>query len=102
MASRDSRSRKGSKKAAAAPPAAPLVSIIMGSKSDWETMRAASEILTEDNDPHDCRVSSAHTARESLSEFCAAAAARGIEVITAGAGGAGYLAGVTAAQPAIP
>jgi 5-(carboxyamino)imidazole ribonucleotide mutase len=102
MASRDSHSRKGSKKAAAATPAAPLVSIIMGSKSDWETMRVASEMLTEFNVPHECRVISAHRTPELLTEFAVAAEGRGIEVIIAGAGGAAHLAGVTAAQTTLP
>jgi len=81
MASRDSRSRKASKRPAPAAP--PLVSIIMGSKSDWETMSAASEMLTEFGVPHECRVVSAHRTPELMAETAASAEGRGIEVIIA-------------------
>ncbi len=80
----------------------PLVSIIMGSKSDWETMRAAHEILTDFAVPHECRIISAHRTPELMSEFAAGAEGRGIEVIIAGAGGAAHLPGMTAAQTTIP
>src|SRR5580700_10255627 len=100
MANPDSHSRKANKKTAVAVP--PVVSVIMGSKSDWETMKAASDILTEFDVPHECRVISAHRTPELLTEFAATAEERGIEVIIAGAGGAAHLAGVTAAQTVIP
>ncbi len=97
MASRDSHSRKGSKAAVA-----PIVSIIMGSKSDWETMRAASEMLTEFDVAHECRVVSAHRTPELMAEAAAGAEGRGIEVIIAGAGGAAHLPGMTAAHTTLP
>ncbi len=100
MATRDSNSRKAAKKPA--PPAPPLVSVIMGSKSDWETMRAASEMLTEFGVPHECRVVSAHRTPELMAEFAAAAEGRGIQVIVAGAGGAAHLPGMTAAHTTLP
>ena len=100
MASRDSRSRKASKRAAPAAP--PLVSIIMGSKSDWETMSVASEVLTEFGVPHECRVVSAHRTPELMAETAAGAEGRGIEVIIAGAGGAAHLPGMTAAHTILP
>jgi 5-(carboxyamino)imidazole ribonucleotide mutase len=99
MASKGSRSRKVSKSQAALPP---LVSIIMGSKSDWETMRAASEMLGEFGVPHESRVISAHRTPELMAEFAAGAEARGIEVIIAGAGGAAHLPGMTAAHTTLP
>jgi 5-(carboxyamino)imidazole ribonucleotide mutase len=97
MASRDSRSRKASSK-----PALPIVSIIMGSKSDWETMRAASEMLTEFGVAHENRVVSAHRTPELMAEFATGAEGRGIEVIIAGAGGAAHLPGMTAAHTTLP
>jgi 5-(carboxyamino)imidazole ribonucleotide mutase len=100
MASRDSRSRKASKRTVPAAP--PLVSIIMGSKSDWETMSAASEVLTEFGVPHECRVVSAHRTPELMAETAACAEGRGIEVIIAGAGGAAHLPGMTAAHTILP
>jgi 5-(carboxyamino)imidazole ribonucleotide mutase len=99
MANQDSPSRKVNKKAPVAPP---VVSVIMGSKSDWDTMKAASEILTEFGVAHECRVISAHRTPELLTGFATTAEARGIEVIIAGAGGAAHLAGVTAAQTILP
>jgi 5-(carboxyamino)imidazole ribonucleotide mutase len=80
----------------------PLVAVIMGSKSDWEVMRAASETFTEFGVPHENRVLSAHRTPELASEFAASAEARGLEVIIAGAGGAAHLAGVTAAYTTLP
>jgi 5-(carboxyamino)imidazole ribonucleotide mutase len=74
----------------------------MGSKSDWETMRAASEILTEFGVPHESRVVSAHRTPELMAEFAAGAEGRGIEVIIAGAGGAAHLPGMTAAHTTLP
>ncbi len=80
----------------------PLVAIIMGSKSDWETMRNASDVLTEFGVPHETRVVSAHRTPNLMAEFAAGAEARGIEVIIAGAGGAAHLPGMTAAHTLLP
>lgn len=104
MASRDSRSRTASKASAKPSPvaASPLVSVIMGSKSDWETMRAASEILTEFGVEHENRVVSAHRTPDLMTELASSAESRGIEVIIAGAGGAAHLPGMTAAHTTLP
>jgi 5-(carboxyamino)imidazole ribonucleotide mutase len=80
----------------------PLVAVIMGSKSDWETMRHADEILTRFDVPHECRIISAHRTPGLMAEFAAAAESRGVEVIIAGAGGAAHLPGMVAAQTLIP
>ena len=80
----------------------PLVVVLMGSKSDWETMRHAAETLTRFGIPHESRVISAHRAPAALTEYVSGAEARGVEVIIAGAGGAAHLAGVTAAQTLVP
>jgi len=103
MASRASLSRKASKAPGPSVDApGPLVAIIMGSKSDWDTMRAADEILTHFEIPHECRIISAHRTPELMAEFAASAAGRGIEVIIAGAGGAAHLPGMTAAYTTLP
>ena len=81
---------------------APLVAVIMGSKSDWETMRHADEILTQFDVPHECRIVSAHRTPARMAEFAAKAESRGVEVIIAGAGGAAHLPGMVAAQTLIP
>ncbi|MDD2709566.1 MAG: 5-(carboxyamino)imidazole ribonucleotide mutase [Verrucomicrobiae bacterium] len=78
------------------------VAVIMGSKSDWDTMKNASEILREFGVPHECRVISAHRTPELLAEFIKNAEKRGLEVIIAGAGGAAHLAGVAAAHTILP
>ena len=82
--------------------ATPLVAVVMGSKSDWDTMRHADETLTEFAIPHECRVISAHRTPKLASEFASTAAARGVEVIIAAAGGAAHLAGVLAAHTTLP
>lgn len=82
--------------------ATPLVAIIMGSKSDWETMKNASDTLKEFGVPHECRAISAHRTPELLVEFIGGVERRGIEVIIAAAGGAAHLAGVTAAHTTLP
>jgi 5-(carboxyamino)imidazole ribonucleotide mutase len=82
--------------------ATPLVAVIMGSKSDWETMRHADETLTEFGVPHECRVMSAHRTPQLATEFSSTAAPRGVEVIIAAAGGAAHLAGVIAAHTILP
>jgi 5-(carboxyamino)imidazole ribonucleotide mutase len=79
-----------------------LVAVIMGSKSDWETMRHADEVLTQFGVPHECRIVSAHRTPALMAEFAAKAESRGIEVIIAGAGGAAHLPGMVAAQTLIP
>src|SRR5437867_9919193 len=79
-----------------------LVAVIMGSKSDWETMRAASEILNQFGVTHECHVMSAHRSPALASEFAGHAEPRGIEVIIAAAGGAAHLAGVIAAHTTLP
>jgi 5-(carboxyamino)imidazole ribonucleotide mutase len=81
---------------------AALVAIVMGSKSDWETMRHADELLTQFEVPHECRIVSAHRTPAWMAEFAAGAEARGIEVIIAGAGGAAHLPGMVAAQTLLP
>jgi 5-(carboxyamino)imidazole ribonucleotide mutase len=80
----------------------PLVAVIMGSKSDWDTMRHADEVLTRFGVAHECRIVSAHRTPAWLAEFASSAEGRGVEVIIAGAGGAAHLPGMTAAQTIIP
>ena len=80
----------------------PLVSVIMGSKSDWETLRHADEMLTRFGVPHECHVVSAHRTPDWLAEFAKSAEGRGIEVIIAGAGGAAHLPGMVAAHTLVP
>ncbi len=82
--------------------ATPLVGIVMGSKSDWETMRHASETLAKFEVPHESRVMSAHRSPQLTSEYAMSAEKRGLEIIIAGAGGAAHLAGVIAAHTLIP
>jgi 5-(carboxyamino)imidazole ribonucleotide mutase len=82
--------------------AAPLVSVIMGSKSDWDAMRQADELLTRFEIPHECRVLSAHRTPAETAQYVGDAEARGIEVIVAAAGGAAHLAGVCAAHTLLP
>src|SRR5882762_2306712 len=79
-----------------------LVGVVMGSKSDWETMRAASETLDRFGVAHECHVMSAHRTPELALEFAAKAESRGLEVIIAAAGGAAHLAGVIAAHTILP
>jgi 5-(carboxyamino)imidazole ribonucleotide mutase len=80
----------------------PLVGIIMGSKSDWDAMRQADEILTRFDVAHESRVMSAHRTPALTTEYASQAVERGLEVIIAGAGGAAHLAGVVAAHTVIP
>jgi 5-(carboxyamino)imidazole ribonucleotide mutase len=80
----------------------PLVAILMGSKSDWETMRQADEMLTRFEIPHECRVLSAHRTPTETADYISQAESRGIEVIIAAAGGAAHLAGVCAAHTILP
>jgi 5-(carboxyamino)imidazole ribonucleotide mutase len=80
----------------------PLVGVIMGSRSDWEYMAAAAEVMDELQVPHELRVLSAHRTPEQTLEYAAAASGRGLKVIIAGAGGAAHLAGVIAAKTILP
>ncbi|MBK8189988.1 MAG: 5-(carboxyamino)imidazole ribonucleotide mutase [Vampirovibrionales bacterium] len=80
----------------------PWVAIIMGSQSDWETMRHASETLQTLDVAHECRVVSAHRTPQAMAQFAEEAESRGIQVIIAGAGGAAHLPGMTASHTALP
>jgi 5-(carboxyamino)imidazole ribonucleotide mutase len=80
----------------------PLVIVLMGSKSDWDVMRQASEVLAKFDVPHECRVLSAHRTPKETSEYASAAEGRGVEVVIAAAGGAAHLAGVCAAHTILP
>ena len=79
-----------------------LVGIIMGSRSDWDTMRHAAEILDQLGVAYEARVVSAHRTPDLLFEYCAGARGRGLEVIIAGAGGAAHLPGMAAAKTSLP
>ncbi|HEV2763314.1 MAG TPA: 5-(carboxyamino)imidazole ribonucleotide mutase [Pyrinomonadaceae bacterium] len=92
-------SREGAERAEGA---RPLVGVIMGSASDWETMRHASETLARFGVAHECRVVSAHRTPEWMGEYARGAEGRGLEVIIAGAGGAAHLPGMVAAQTLLP
>ncbi|GAA0734048.1 5-(carboxyamino)imidazole ribonucleotide mutase [Sphingomonas sp. ABOLD] len=81
---------------------APLIGIIMGSTSDWETMRHAADILTELGVPHETKVVSAHRTPQRLYDYATGAADRGLKVIIAGAGGAAHLPGMAAAMTHLP
>ena len=81
---------------------APRVGIIMGSKSDWETLRPASDLLTEFGVAHESRVVSAHRTPDLLFEYASSAESRGLQVIIAGAGGAAHLPGMCAAKTTVP
>ncbi|MEZ5308840.1 MAG: 5-(carboxyamino)imidazole ribonucleotide mutase [Pyrinomonadaceae bacterium] len=80
----------------------PLVGVIMGSTSDWETMRKASEILSDFSVPHENKVVSAHRTPDLLFDYASTARERGIEVIIAGAGGAAHLPGMCASKTTLP
>lgn len=80
----------------------PLVGIIMGSRSDWETMSHAAEILSALGVPHECKVVSAHRTPERLYDYARSAAERGLKVIIAGAGGAAHLPGMAASMTRLP
>ena len=80
----------------------PLVGVIMGSSSDWETMQHTAQMLEELGVPHEVRVVSAHRTPDLMFEYAAAAESRGIKVIIAAAGGAAHLPGMTAAKTALP
>src|SRR3954468_2939953 len=80
----------------------PLVGVIMGSRSDWETMAEADSVLTDFGIPHECHVVSAHRTPAWMAEYATGAAERGLQVIIAGAGGAAHLPGMVAAQTLLP
>ena len=80
----------------------PLVVVMMGSKSDWDVMRQASEMLSKFEVAHECRVLSAHRTPKETAEYVSGAEGRGVEVIIAAAGGAAHLAGVCAAHTILP
>ncbi len=86
----------------AASEARPLVGVIMGSKSDWETMRHADEALTRFGVAHECKVVSAHRTPQWMAEYAKSAEERGLAVIIAGAGGAAHLPGMVAAFTVLP
>ena len=89
-------------KKSAAKSARPLVAVLMGSRSDWETMRQADETLTRLAVAHECRVLSAHRTPEDLAAFVRNGEKNGVEVFIAGAGGAAHLAGAVAARTTLP
>jgi 5-(carboxyamino)imidazole ribonucleotide mutase len=82
--------------------AQPLVGVIMGSKSDWETMSHADAMLSEFGIAHECQVVSAHRTPTWMAEYASSASSRGLEVIIAGAGGAAHLPGMVAAHTVLP
>ncbi len=96
------KAAKATGKSARAERGKALVGIIMGSKSDWETMRHAADILKELGVPYEARVVSAHRTPERLYDYAKSAADRGLKVIVAGAGGAAHLPGMTAAMTSLP
>ncbi len=81
---------------------APLVGVVMGSKSDWTTMEAAAAVLAEFGVPHEVRVVSAHRMPDEMFAYAEAAAGRGLRAIVAGAGGAAHLPGMLAAKTTVP
>src|SRR6187455_2169811 len=85
-----------------AEPSAPLVAVVMGSSSDWDTMKHAVEVLERFGVPHERHIVSAHRTPVWMAEFASGAEARGIEVIIAGAGGAAHLPGMIAAHTPLP
>jgi 5-(carboxyamino)imidazole ribonucleotide mutase len=90
------------RKPPAAKTALPLVGVIMGSKSDWETMRHAAETLASFGVPHEAVVVSAHRTPDGMAEYAKAAEGRGLQVIIAGAGGAAHLPGMVSAHTVLP
>ncbi len=80
----------------------PIVGIVMGSRSDWDTLRPASEVLEQLAIPHEVQVVSAHRTPDLLFEYASAAKARGLQLIIAGAGGAAHLPGMLAAKTTLP
>jgi len=87
---------------AANPAKPPLVGVIMGSKSDWETMRHADEVLKQFDVPHECKVVSAHRTPQWMVQYASEAERRGLQLVIAGAGGAAHLPGMVAANTILP
>jgi 5-(carboxyamino)imidazole ribonucleotide mutase len=85
-----------------AQPGSPLVGVVMGSKSDWETMQHAHAVLEQFGIPHECRIVSAHRTPDVMAEYAQTAEKRGIQVIIAGAGGSAHLPGMVAAFTVLP
>jgi 5-(carboxyamino)imidazole ribonucleotide mutase len=83
-------------------PAPPVVGVIMGSRSDWETMKAAADVLRQFDVPHECRVVSAHRTPAWMADYAREAEGRGLQVIIAGAGGAAHLPGMVASMTTVP
>jgi 5-(carboxyamino)imidazole ribonucleotide mutase len=83
-------------------PSRPLVGVVMGSTSDWDTMKHADELLTRFDVPHECRVMSAHRSPKLTAEWATTAEKRGLAVIIAAAGGAAHLAGAVASHTILP
>jgi len=79
-----------------------VVGIVMGSKSDWETLKQADQVLTEFGVPHECRIVSAHRTPNEMADYAREAEGRGLKVIIAGAGGAAHLPGMIASQTTLP
>jgi 5-(carboxyamino)imidazole ribonucleotide mutase len=79
-----------------------LVGVVMGSKSDWETLRAAADILTDFGVPHECEVVSAHRTPDRMRDYAQAAEGRGLKILIAGAGGAAHLPGMIASHTLLP
>ncbi len=84
------------------PAKTPLAGIIMGSQSDWPTLKAAADVLKELGVAHECRIISAHRTPDRMADYAKGAAGRGIKVIIAGAGGAAHLPGMTASMTTLP
>ena len=84
------------------PPETPMIGVVMGSRSDWETLRHAAEVLTELGIPHETKVVSAHRTPERLFRYGREAEGRGLEILIAGAGGAAHLPGMLAAISILP
>lgn len=80
----------------------PVVGVVMGSRSDWETMQSASEVLKQFGVPHECQVVSAHRTPAWMNEYASTAEQRGLKLIIAGAGGAAHLPGMIASQTVLP
>lgn len=96
------QARKQRERSGARPASAPRVGVVMGSKSDWETMQHASATLTALGVAHECRVLSAHRTPERMAEYARTAEERGLAVLIAGAGGAAHLPGMVAAHTLLP
>ena len=88
--------------AASPKPGDPIVGVIMGSRSDWETMKAAADVLRQFGIAHECKVVSAHRTPDWMADYAREAEARGLQLIIAGAGGAAHLPGMVAAQTTVP